>query len=142
FALPPTIFAKTAEALKSTLVSKTGWTRLVIEKPFGSDSESSKVLSDALIKQGWDESQIYRIDHYLGKEMVQNILALRFGNRQFEPSWNNQHIANVEILFKEPFGTQGRGDYFEQYGIIRDVVQNHLLQVLTLVAIEKPESMD
>ncbi|CAG2122573.1 unnamed protein product, partial [Medioppia subpectinata] len=74
--------------------------------------------------------------------MVQNILALRFGNRQLEPTWNNEHIANVEVLFKEPFGTQGRGDYFEQYAIIRDVVQNHLLQVLALIAMERPESND
>ncbi|CAG2164103.1 unnamed protein product [Oppiella nova] len=141
FALPPDIFANTSAALKSTLLSKTGWTRLVIEKPFGRDSESSKELSDALKSQGWTEDQIYRIDHYLGKEMVQNILPIRFGNNQLEPTWNRQYIANVEILFKEPFGTQGRGKYFEKYGIIRDVVQNHLLQVLTLVAMERPDTL-
>ncbi|CAG2119184.1 unnamed protein product, partial [Medioppia subpectinata] len=141
FALPPSLFAKTALAVKHTIYSKTGWTRLVIEKPFGRDSESSKELSDALAPI-FTEKEIYRIDHYLGKEMVQNILALRFGNRQLEPTWNNEHIANVEVLFKEPFGTQGRGDYFEQYAIIRDVVQNHLLQVLALIAMERPESND
>ncbi|CAG2116165.1 unnamed protein product, partial [Medioppia subpectinata] len=88
------------------------------------------------------EKEIYRIDHYLGKEMVQNILALRFGNRQLEPTWNNEHIANVEVLFKEPFGTMGRGVYFDEYGMIRDVVQNHLLQVLALIAMERPEAND
>ncbi|CAG2163760.1 unnamed protein product, partial [Oppiella nova] len=84
---------------------------------------------------------IYRIDHYLGKEMVQNILPIRFGNNQLEPTWNRQYIANVEILLKEPFGTQGRGGYFDKYGIIRDVAQNHLLQVLTLVAMERPDTL-
>ncbi|CAG2122797.1 unnamed protein product, partial [Medioppia subpectinata] len=74
--------------------------------------------------------------------MVQNILALRFGNRQLEPTWNNEHIANVEVLFKEPFGTMGRGVYFDEYGMIRDVVQNHLLQVLALIAMERPEAND
>ncbi|CAG2108846.1 unnamed protein product [Medioppia subpectinata] len=141
FALPAYLFAKTAAAVKTTLYSKTGWTRLVIEKPFGKDSESSKELSDAL-SLIWTEKEIYRIDHYLGKEMVQNILALRFGNRQLEPTWNNEHIANVEVLFKEPFGTMGRGVYFDEYGMIRDVVQNHLLQVLALIAMERPEAND
>ncbi|XP_054158911.1 glucose-6-phosphate 1-dehydrogenase-like [Oppia nitens] len=141
FALPPNLFADTARALKETVESKTGWTRMVIEKPFGKDSESSDVLSKVLSSL-FREDQIYRIDHYLGKEMVQNLLALRFGNRLLEPQWNNRHVANIEVLFKEPFGTQGRGDYFEQYGIIRDVVQNHLLQVLALVTMERPESSD
>ena len=118
-----------------------GWSRFIIEKPFGSDSESANALSKALAAL-FTEDQIYRIDHYLGKEMVQNLLTLRFGNRLFEPEWTNKNIANVEVIFKEPFGIQGRGSFFDQNGIIRDVMQNHLLQVLTLVAIDKPESYD
>ena len=87
------------------------------------------------------EDQIYRIDHYLGKEMVQNILAFRFGNQIYEPLWNDNYIEVVEILFKESFGAYGRGAYFDKNGIIRDVVQNHLLQVLTLIAMEEPVSL-
>lgn len=90
----------------------------------------------------FNEEDIYRIDHYLGKEMVQNLITLRFGNRIFSPIWNREHIASVMITFKEPFGTQGRGGYFDNFGIIRDVMQNHLLQVLCLVAMEKPLSTD
>jgi glucose-6-phosphate 1-dehydrogenase len=116
-----------------------GWNRFVIEKPFGRDLETSDQLSNALSKI-LTEDQIYRIDHYLGKEMVQNILALRFANRTFSSDWNKDNVANVEILFKEPFGTQGRGSFFDNYGIIRDMVQNHLIQVLTLIAMEKPSS--
>ena len=118
-----------------------GWNRFIVEKPFGKDTESSDALSVELSKL-FKEDQIYRIDHYLGKEMVQNLLTLRFANRLFEPEWSKANIANVEILFKEPFGTQGRGSYFDEFGIIRDVVQNHLLQVLTLVAMDKPVSDD
>ena len=82
--------------------------------------------------------QLYRIDHYLGKEMVQNLISLRFGNMIFGPTWNRDSIASVTITFKEPFGTQGRGGYFDEFGIIRDVMQNHLLQILCLAAMEKP----
>lgn len=84
------------------------------------------------------EEQLYRIDHYLGKEMVQNLMTIRFGNRIFNPTWNRENISSVLISFKEPFGTQGRGGYFDEFGIIRDVMQNHLLQILSLVAMEKP----
>jgi glucose-6-phosphate 1-dehydrogenase len=86
------------------------------------------------------EEEMYRIDHYLGKEMVQNLLILRFGNRIFGPIWNRENIASIQISFKEPFGTQGRGGYFDTFGIIRDIMQNHLLQILCLVAMEKPVS--
>jgi len=88
----------------------------------------------------FSEEQIYRIDHYLGKEMVQNLMTLRFANRVFNPTWNRDNIASVQITFKEPFGTHGRGGYFDEFGIIRDVMQNHLLQILSLVAMEKPVS--
>ena len=110
-----------------------------MEKPFGKDLESSRKLQKAL-EPDWKEEEIFRIDHYLGKEMVKNLLILRFGNEFFGATWNRNHIANVQISFKEPFGTEGRGGYFDEFGIIRDVMQNHLLQVLTLLAMERPIS--
>lgn len=88
------------------------------------------------------EEQIYRIDHYLGKEMVQNLMTIRFANQIFNPAWNRENIASVLISFKEPFGTEGRGGYFDDFGIIRDVMQNHLLQILSLVAMEKPVTLN
>lgn len=117
-----------------------GWNRIIIEKPFGKDADSSKELSDHLSKL-FREEQLYRIDHYLGKEMVQNLMTIRFGNKIFNPTWNRENIASVLITFKEPFGTEGRGGYFDEFGIIRDVMQNHLLQILSLVAMEKPVSI-
>ena len=116
-----------------------GWIKLVIEKPFGHDLSSSDKLSTHLSAL-FSEDQIYRIDHYLGKEMVQNVMTLRFANRIMAPTWNRDHIASVSITMKEPFGTYGRGGYFDDFGIIRDVMQNHLLQILCLVAMEKPIS--
>lgn len=116
-----------------------GWNRIIIEKPFGRDAASSGELSNHLAKL-FKEDQMYRIDHYLGKEMVQNLMTIRFGNKIFNPTWNRDNIASVLITFKEPFGTQGRGGYFDEFGIIRDVMQNHLLQILSLVAMEKPAS--
>ena len=117
--------------------TKVGWSRLIIEKPFGKDLQSFEELSTSMSAL-YDEDFIYRIDHYLGKEMVQNLVILRFSNAIFEPLWNRNHIKSVIITFKEPFGTLGRGGYFDSYGIIRDVIQNHLLQVLSLVAMEPP----
>uniref|UniRef100_A0AAQ5ZYV3 Glucose-6-phosphate 1-dehydrogenase n=1 Tax=Amphiprion ocellaris TaxID=80972 RepID=A0AAQ5ZYV3_AMPOC len=116
-----------------------GWNRVIVEKPFGRDLQSSQELS-AHLSSLFTEDQIYRIDHYLGKEMVQNLMVLRFGNRIFGPIWNRNSVACVVLTFKEPFGTQGRGGYFDDFGIIRDVMQNHLLQMLCLVAMEKPAS--
>lgn len=116
-----------------------GWSRVIIEKPFGRDSESSAELSEHL-NQLYTEDQIYRIDHYLGKEMVQNLMALRFGNRIFSKTWDRENISSVYITFKEPFGTYGRGGYFDEFGMIRDVMQNHLLQMLSLVGMERPVS--
>lgn len=116
-----------------------GWSRVIIEKPFGRDSESSAELSQHL-SQLYTEDQIYRIDHYLGKEMVQNLMSLRFGNRLFSKTWDRENISSVYITFKEPFGTYGRGGYFDEFGMIRDVMQNHLLQMLSLVAMERPIS--
>jgi len=136
-ALPPSVFKPVTSMLKAACMSPTGWTRVIVEKPFGKDSASSADLSDHLQKL-FSEEQLYRIDHYLGKEMVQNLISLRFGNMIFGPTWNRDSIASVTITFKEPFGTQGRGGYFDEFGIIRDVMQNHLLQILCLAAMEKP----
>ena len=138
-ALPPSVFIPVTTHLKSASMAKTGWTRVIVEKPFGKDSASSATLSNHLSSL-FKEEQLYRIDHYLGKEMVQNLMTIRFGNRLFGPTWNRDNIASVVITFKEPFGTQGRGGYFDEFGIIRDIMQNHLLQILCLVAMEKPAS--
>ncbi|KAL9247916.1 hypothetical protein vseg_021293 [Gypsophila vaccaria] len=141
-ALPPSVYPSVCKMIKLCCMSKSdnGWTRVVVEKPFGKDLESAEQLS-AQIGELFDESQIYRIDHYLGKELVQNLLVMRFANRFFLPLWNRDNIDNVQIVFKEDFGTDGRGGYFDEYGIIRDIIQNHLLQVLCLVAMEKPVSL-
>lgn len=138
-ALPPNVFETVTVHIRAVCMAEKGWTRIIIEKPFGRDAASSQKLSDHLASL-FSEEQIYRIDHYLGKEMVQNLMTLRFGNRLFNPTWNRDNIASVQISFKEPFGTQGRGGYFDEFGIIRDVMQNHLLQILSLVAMEKPTS--
>jgi len=138
-ALPPSVFQTVTNHIRDSCMASKGWTRIIIEKPFGHDSESSNQLS-AHLASLFTEDQIYRIDHYLGKEMVQNLMILRFGNRLFGPTWNRESIASVLITFKEPFGTEGRGGYFDQFGIIRDVMQNHLLQMLCLTAMEKPAS--
>ncbi|XP_046621762.1 glucose-6-phosphate 1-dehydrogenase isoform X1 [Neodiprion virginianus] len=138
-ALPPSVFEESTSHIRSTCMAGKGWTRIIIEKPFGRDAASSEQLSNHLASL-FKEEQMYRIDHYLGKEMVQNLMTLRFGNRIFSPTWNRDSVASVQISFKEPFGTQGRGGYFDEFGIIRDVMQNHLLQILSLVAMEKPAS--
>ncbi|KAK5648911.1 hypothetical protein RI129_003803 [Pyrocoelia pectoralis] len=138
-ALPPSVYESTTTSIHSKCMGQKGWTRIVIEKPFGKDSESSKQLSNHLVSL-FSEKQIYRIDHYLEKEMIQNILTIRFANQVFTPTWNCNNIASILITFKEPFGTEGRGGYFDEYGIIRDIMQNHLLQMLTLIAMEKPIS--
>ncbi|KAL3108098.1 hypothetical protein niasHT_017592 [Heterodera trifolii] len=141
-ALPPEVFETVTEHIQRHCMSKcaSAWTRVIIEKPFGYDDVSSAHLSAHLAKL-FAEEQIYRIDHYLGKEMVQNLVVLRFGNRFISRSWSRDDIASVTISFKENFGTQGRGGYFDKSGIIRDVMQNHLMQILTLVAMEKPATL-
>ncbi|KAI8825792.1 glucose-6-phosphate dehydrogenase [Fimicolochytrium jonesii] len=144
-ALPPSVFIPASEGLRQHVYAKDGNNRLIVEKPFGKDSESSDKLAQAL-SQHWQEeearSPIYRIDHYLGKEMVKNLMILRFANIFFGAIWNRQYIDNVQITFKEPIGTQGRGGYFDEFGIIRDIMQNHLLQILSIVAMDKPQSLD
>ncbi|KAH9793694.1 glucose-6-phosphate 1-dehydrogenase 1 [Citrus sinensis] len=116
-------------------------TRVIVEKPFGRDSESSGGLTRSL-KQYLREDQIFRIDHYLGRELVENLSVLRFSNLVFEPLWSRNYIRNVQFIFSEDFGTEGRGGYFDNYGIIRDIMQNHLLQILALFAMETPVSLD
>ncbi|XP_034732917.1 glucose-6-phosphate 1-dehydrogenase-like [Etheostoma cragini] len=138
-ALPPTVYNFVSKNIRTHCMSRKGWSRVIVEKPFGRDLKSSQELSGHLSSL-FTEDQIYRIDHYLGKEMVQNLMVLRFGNRIFGPIWNRNSVASVVLSFKEPFGTQGRGGYFDDFGIIRDVMQNHLLQMLCLVAMEKPAS--
>ncbi|KAK3413071.1 hypothetical protein EUGRSUZ_I01691 [Eucalyptus grandis] len=142
-ALPPSVYPSVCKMIRNCCMNKSdlgGWTRIVVEKPFGRDLESAEKLSTQ-IGELFDEPQIYRIDHYLGKELVQNLLVLRFANRFFLPLWNRDNIHNVQIVFREDFGTDGRGGYFDEYGIIRDIIQNHLLQVFCLVAMEKPVSL-
>jgi len=139
--IPPAIFTDVAASASAAASSKTGWTRVIVEKPFGRDSESFQQLSKDLYKH-LSEEQIYRIDHYLGKELIENLTVLRFANLLFEPLWNRKYIRNVQVIFSENFGTEGRGGYFDQYGIIRDVIQNHLLQILSLFAMEPPVSLD
>lgn len=144
-AIPPSIFLEVAHALGGAgLVrceARGPWSRVVIEKPFGRDRESSDRLGRELA-QVFTEEQTYRIDHYLGKQAVQNLLVLRFANTVFEPLWTSRTVSRVTICWKEDIGIEGRGGYFDGYGILRDVMQNHLLQVLSLVAMEPPASAD
>ncbi|HEU5087502.1 MAG TPA: glucose-6-phosphate dehydrogenase, partial [Roseiflexaceae bacterium] len=116
-----------------------GWVRIIVEKPFGRDLDSARAL-DAEVHRVFDEAQVYRIDHYLGKETVQNILVFRFANGIFEPLWNRAYIDHVQITVAESVGVEGRGGYYEQAGALRDMVQNHLMQLLTLTAMEPPVS--
>jgi len=138
--VPSSLYVETSSAIKSYALSSAGWNRIAVEKPFGHDYESAVDLSNKL-GAFFHEEDIYRIDHYLGKEMVQNLLVLRFANNVFEPIWNRFYIANVRITFKENFGITSRGQYFDKYGIIRDVMQNHLMQILSLFAMEPPVSL-
>ncbi len=118
-----------------------GWKRIIIEKPFGYDLETARHLNREVL-QSFDESQVYRIDHYLGKETVQNILVTRFANSIFEPLWNRHHIERIEISASESIGVENRGGYYDTSGALRDMVQNHLLQTLGMLTIEPPVSSD
>lgn len=138
-ALPPNVFTVVAAGLKKNCYSKNGHNRIVIEKPFGKDLDSSREMMGEL-KKLWKEEETFRIDHYLGKEMVKNLLILRFANPFIDTGLNNQMVDNVQITFKEPFGTEGRGGYFDEFGIVRDIQQNHLCQVLSLLTMERPSS--
>jgi glucose-6-phosphate 1-dehydrogenase len=140
FSTPPSLFVPIVERLSITGVCRDcDETRIVLEKPFGHDLESARQLNSTLSSLV-SESQIYRIDHYLGKETVQNILALRFTNAIFEPLWNRRYIDHVQITVAEKVGVEHRGGYYEQAGALRDMIQNHMLQMMCLVAMEPPVS--
>lgn len=141
-AIPPPVFDDTLEGLSQAgLCDGPGWTRVVVEKPFGTDLDSARHLNQVLHRY-FTERQIFRIDHYLAKETVQNLLAFRFANMLFESSWNRSQIDSVEITMAETLGLEGRAKYFESAGVIRDIIQNHLMQVLTLVAMEPPVRLE
>lgn len=141
-AMAPSFFGTITQHLKDeALLTENGYNRLIIEKPFGKDYASAQILNEQL-RHSFDENQIYRIDHYLGKEMIQNITAVRFANRVFETMWNRDHIDNVQITLAEQVGVEERGGYYETSGALRDMVQNHILQILALVAMEPPQSFE
>ncbi|WP_078553640.1 glucose-6-phosphate dehydrogenase [Bacillus alkalicellulosilyticus] len=137
-AMSPQFFGTIATNLKSEgLTNTNGWTRLIIEKPFGRDLTSAKQLNQE-IREAFSEDEIYRIDHYLGKEMVQNIEVIRFGNAIFEPLWSNRYISNIQITSSETLGVEDRGGYYETSGALRDMVQNHMIQMVSLLAMDPP----
>ena len=142
-ATPPSAFAPIAKQLgRAGMLKENGsWRRLVVEKPFGTSLTSAKALNDELLKIA-DEQQIYRIDHYLGKETVQNILVLRFANGMFEPIWNRNHIDHVQITVDEKLDVGHRGSFYDATGALRDMVPNHLFQLLSLVAMEPPAKFE
>ncbi len=145
-ALPMFLYGTTAQLLgESGLAAEheggNGWTRIVVEKPYGSDRASAAQL-DEIVHQSFSESQIYRIDHYLAKETVQNILIFRFANAIFEPMWNRNYIEHVDIIASETLGVEKRAGYYEESGVLRDMFQNHMLQLLALTAMEPPTSFE
>ena len=141
-ATAPRFFPEIADGIgKAGMLDTGGWHRLVVEKPFGSDLGSARELNGVLART-FSEDQVFRIDHYLGKETVQNILVLRFSNAIFEPIWNRRYVDHVQITVAEDMGVGSRGAFYDQTGALRDVAQNHLLQLLTLVAMEPPVAWD
>ncbi len=142
-ATPPSAFVEIIRGLKEAGLTHTehGWTRIVIEKPFGHDLESARVLN-AEVAAVFDEQQVFRIDHYLGKETVQNLLVFRFANGIFEPFWNRRYVDHVQITAAESIGVENRAGYYEQAGALRDMVQNHMLQLMALTAMEPPVAFD
>ena len=144
-AIPPTAFTTVIDGLLGAGLhrppAEAGFCRLVVEKPYGRDLESARAL-DAAVHQAFAESQVYRIDHYLGKETVQNLLALRFSNAIFEPIWNRRYVDHVQITVAEALGVENRGSFYEQAGALRDIVQNHVMQVLSLALMESPATFD
>lgn len=137
-AMAPNFFGTIAQHLRSeNILTPNGFNRVIIEKPFGHDFESAKELNDQLTAT-FNEDQIYRIDHYLGKEMIQNISAIRFGNNIWESLWNNRYISNVQITLSEKLGVEERAVYYDNSGALRDMVQNHILQILSLLTMDQP----
>jgi glucose-6-phosphate 1-dehydrogenase len=142
-AISPADFGQVSRRLGATGLSEEngGWRRVVIEKPFGYDLESAESLNKGLSRD-FDETQIFRIDHYLGKGTIQNVLVFRFANLMLEPLWNRNYIDHVQITHSESLGTEGRAGYYDGSGALRDMIQSHLLQLLTLVAMEPPANLD
>ncbi len=142
-AAPPRFFSDIVERLDASGLAKSdeGWRRLVIEKPFGEDRASAREL-DRRVRSVFEEKQIYRIDHFLGKETVQNMLVFRFANPSFEPIWNRNYVDHVQITVAEELGVGTRGSFYESTGVVRDMIQNHLLQLLCMTAIEPPVTFD
>jgi glucose-6-phosphate 1-dehydrogenase len=140
FSVAPGLFGDLAERIHLHGMATAG-SRIVVEKPFGHDLETARALNDTLAEH-FDEDQIYRIDHYLGKETVQNLMAVRFGNMLFEPLWNSQYVDHIQITVAETVGVGGRGEYYDKAGAMRDMVQNHLMQLLCLIAMEPPAKFD
>jgi glucose-6-phosphate 1-dehydrogenase len=139
-AVPPSVFSLISSKLRSSgLDHCRGWKRIIVEKPFGTDLASAREMNRELLSF-WDESQIYRIDHYLGKETVQNILAFRFANGMFEHLWSKHHVDNIQFTVSESVSVEGRGGYYDKSGALRDMVQNHMLQMLSYVCMEPPNS--
>jgi glucose-6-phosphate 1-dehydrogenase len=140
---PPSLYGTIPRHLTAVGLNRQddGWKRLIIEKPFGYDLQSALELKDLLLKD-WKEEQLFRIDHYLGKETVQNLLVTRFSNGIFEPLWNRNFIHHVEVTSSESLGVEKRGGYYDTSGALRDMVQNHLLQVVALTAMEPPSSLE
>ncbi|WP_120500997.1 glucose-6-phosphate dehydrogenase [Roseovarius sp. EL26] len=136
FSVAPRLFGPLAERLHLHGMAD-GTSRIVVEKPFGRDQESARALNKVLAEH-FEENQIYRIDHYLGKETVQNLMAIRFGNMLFEPLWNSQYIDHIQITVAESVGVGGRGGYYDRAGAMRDMMQNHMMQLLCLIAMEPP----
>ena len=145
FSTPPKSFELISDSLGRTGLAKsengTPWRRTIVEKPFGHDLDSAKLLNHRLLET-FDEDQVYRIDHYLGKETVQNIIVFRFANGIFEPTWDRRYIDHVQIMVAENIGIEGRGAYYEESGVLRDMIQNHMFQLLALVAMEPPISFE
>src|SRR5262249_30104012 len=140
-AVPPAIFGMISDQLSKVgfVRRDKGWTRIIVEKPFGTDLPSALKLNREILTH-WSEDQIYRIDHYLGKETVQNLLAFRFSNGIFEPLWNKGFVDHIQFTVSETVGVEGRGGYYDKSGVLRDMIQNHMFQMLAYLCMEPPAS--